>query len=182
MKAGPEDRERAAAFWAFSTGLWRAPDVEAACLRLQDEMGLDINIILFLCWLAREGWGPLDEPLIRACMDVAAPWQSGVVQPLRQLRRELKQMPVPEARGIRASIQKSEIAAEQAEQGALVMVMAILAAPKARPGTPEDVAAALDLAMAAVARYADMGEDVLNESVDFGALKAALAASSIFTP
>lgn len=37
-------------FWAFSTRLYSDPAVAALCLRLQDNAGVNVNMLLFLCW------------------------------------------------------------------------------------------------------------------------------------
>jgi len=39
-------------FWDFSLAVYRRPGVAAACLRLQDEAGVDVNLLLYFCWLA----------------------------------------------------------------------------------------------------------------------------------
>ncbi|QPG05588.1 TIGR02444 family protein [Salinimonas marina] len=37
-------------FWRYSTGVYRAPQAEALCLRLQDTAGVNVNMLLMLCW------------------------------------------------------------------------------------------------------------------------------------
>ncbi|WP_018982292.1 TIGR02444 family protein [Salinimonas chungwhensis] len=37
-------------FWAFSTKLYSDPALAARCLRLQDNAGVNVNMLLFLCW------------------------------------------------------------------------------------------------------------------------------------
>ena len=44
-------------FWDFSLALYRKPGVAAACLRLQDGPGLDVNLLLYACWTAANGAG-----------------------------------------------------------------------------------------------------------------------------
>src|SRR5260221_9331531 len=79
-------------FWAFSLDLYAHPDVAAACLRLQDEQGLDVNLLLLCCWLARSGRGRLGEGDLAAAEARAAPWRRDIIGPLRAVRRALKTM------------------------------------------------------------------------------------------
>ena len=39
-------------FWRFSIGFYRDPEVAAACIELQDQAGVDVNILMFLLWSA----------------------------------------------------------------------------------------------------------------------------------
>jgi len=80
-------------FWAFSLDLYAQPGVAAACLRLQDEQGLDVNVLLLCCWLARSGRGRLSEDDLAAAEARATPWRRDIVAPLRAVRRALKSMP-----------------------------------------------------------------------------------------
>ena len=42
-------------FWRFSLHFYRQPGVSDACIALQDGCGVDVNLLLFLLWLADEG-------------------------------------------------------------------------------------------------------------------------------
>ena len=44
-----------ASFWAFSLKAFAKPPVAQACLDLQDRLGVDVNVLLFLLWCARRG-------------------------------------------------------------------------------------------------------------------------------
>src|SRR5436190_23673840 len=39
-------------FWRFSLHFYRQAGVAEACIALQDECGVDVNLLLFLLWLA----------------------------------------------------------------------------------------------------------------------------------
>ena len=41
-------------FWTFSLGYYRGAGVSEACLELQDKCGVDVNVVLFLLWLASQ--------------------------------------------------------------------------------------------------------------------------------
>ncbi|WP_218354211.1 TIGR02444 family protein [Alteromonas lipotrueiana] len=37
-------------FWRYSTSVYQQPQAEALCLRLQDSAGVNVNMLLMLCW------------------------------------------------------------------------------------------------------------------------------------
>src|SRR5215470_4458699 len=86
--ADPET-QRGSPLWRFSLGFYRQPGVADACIALQDDCGVDVNILLFFLWLAtaRRCVPPAAAKALCAKVD---PWRDGVVVPLRTLRRRLK--------------------------------------------------------------------------------------------
>ena len=115
----PGGRSSESAFWRFSLAFYALPGVAPACLRLQDEGGADVNLMLFLLFLAKAGRTARAEDIRR--IDAAlTPWREGVVKPLRTLRRALKDgiEPIdPQAReGYRNQIKKVELEAERLQQ------------------------------------------------------------------
>ena len=101
-------------FWDFSLAIYRKPGVSEACLRLQDAAGVDVNLLLFFCWLATTRDTALDEEAIRDIVARTADWRDRVVRPLRGIRRWMKdgalietiggrQRSVPTASGIGTS-------------------------------------------------------------------------------
>jgi uncharacterized protein (TIGR02444 family) len=42
-------------FWEFSLATYKTDGVAEAALAVQDQMGLDINLILYASWLASQG-------------------------------------------------------------------------------------------------------------------------------
>jgi uncharacterized protein (TIGR02444 family) len=109
-------------FWRFSLGFYRQPGVADACIRLQDEAGVDVNLFFYLLWHAA-----LERRLSRA--EVAtieqriAPWREQVVAPLRAIRRAIK-VPPPvieagTAEAYRTRIKGMELEAERLQQEAL---------------------------------------------------------------
>lgn len=75
-------------FWDYSLSLYGHPDVEDVCLSLQRRRGLDINLLLFACWLASRGI-ELDHQAFAQAQDAVSAWQTEVVRPLRAVRRRL---------------------------------------------------------------------------------------------
>ena len=39
-------------FWRFSLRFYRQPEVADACIALQEEAGVDVNVLMFLLWHA----------------------------------------------------------------------------------------------------------------------------------
>jgi uncharacterized protein (TIGR02444 family) len=107
-------------FWDYSLQLYRRPGVEKACLVLQDEFDLDVNIVLFCLWAGAEGPGQLTSAEITECIARGGRWQREVVQRLRFIRRTLKQDELgatPELVEVfRPRAQKLELAAEHVQQ------------------------------------------------------------------
>lgn len=99
--------------WQYSLDVYRREGVEPLLLRLQDDFGLDVNVLLYAAWL-----GAQDTALTPAhCADVLAAtavWRSGVVAPLRELRRGLGNIEAAEA--VRERVKALELEAEEAQQ------------------------------------------------------------------
>jgi uncharacterized protein (TIGR02444 family) len=72
--------------WQYACQVYARAGVEAALLELQDEQGVDINLILQALWLASEGieWtqGCIPEDYSK--------WVKEQVLPLRKMRRNMK--------------------------------------------------------------------------------------------
>ncbi|WP_019531537.1 TIGR02444 family protein [Dasania marina] len=76
-------------FWQYSLTVYQRPAVAELCLQLQDDYGVDINMLLCAAWLASIGQ-PLTDPLLQGLLAESEQWQQRCVQPLRQARRFLK--------------------------------------------------------------------------------------------
>jgi uncharacterized protein (TIGR02444 family) len=122
MSMAEAQSSQASPFWRFSLRFYRQPDVAAACIALQEEAGVDVNLLLFLLWHATH-----DHELLPA--EVAAlearvgPWRDAAVVPLRAVRRALRSPPalVPEAtaEAFRTKIKGVELEAERLQQEAM---------------------------------------------------------------
>lgn len=75
--------------WDFSVDLYARPGVADGCLQLQDEWGTDVCLLLTALWLERRGVAATAER-VALLQRLAAPWQTAVSTPLRQLRRAWK--------------------------------------------------------------------------------------------
>lgn len=72
--------------WSFALSTYARPGVEAACLRLQ-EQGADVCLLLCGAWLEQRGVARLPERVV-ALQQLARPWRTDVVEPLREIRRQ----------------------------------------------------------------------------------------------
>ncbi len=114
----------ASPFWTFSLRLYGRPGVPPACLVLQDGSGVpvDVNIVLFSLFLAREGrsLGIEDAKQIVA---LAEPWRREVVVSLRSARRALKEPPAAFDNDLtdtlRQKVKAVELEAERLQQECL---------------------------------------------------------------
>jgi len=139
-------------FWRFSLRFYRNADVAAACIALQDEAGVDVNVLLFLLWNAT-----LKRTLpATAVADLDASigaWRNAAVIPLRELRRALKRPPPVVASGaaeaFRARVKAVELEAERLQQQTMYALVPSL------PFEPADTA--LAAAQANIDAYAAIG-------------------------
>jgi uncharacterized protein (TIGR02444 family) len=136
-------------FWHFSLGFYRLPDVATACIGLQDEAGVDVNLLFFLLWhasLKRR----LSSADVKGIDKHVAGWRNTAVIPLRDIRRALKSAPAMTDAGaaerFRTKVKGLELEAERLQQEALYDLAR--AAPLG-----EEVASAADAAHANIAVY-----------------------------
>jgi uncharacterized protein (TIGR02444 family) len=131
--ADPSSRD--SAFWRFSLRFYALPDVAPACLALQDEANVDVNLMLFLLFLAEGGRAITRDDVARLDASIAH-WRSEVVEPLRALRRRLKSgvgdVPPAASEGLRNMVKKIELEAERLEQGRLENAASTLGKPAPR--------------------------------------------------
>jgi len=107
-------------FWNFSISFYGGEGVASLLLKFQDDWQADVNLLLYCCWAGWSGAPRFTEAEMSALCQVVLPWQSEIIQPLRGLRRTLKQDarggPRPWVETVRGAIQSAELAAEQLQQ------------------------------------------------------------------
>jgi uncharacterized protein (TIGR02444 family) len=109
-------------FWRFSLAFYRLPKVADACIALQEEAGVDVNVLLYLLWQARQGRRfAVDD--VAALEAAVAPWRKATVIPLRNVRRALKSPPTlvagSTAEAFRNRVKAVELEAERLQQEAM---------------------------------------------------------------
>jgi uncharacterized protein (TIGR02444 family) len=109
-------------FWRFSLRFYRAPAVADACIALQEQAGVDVNLLLFLLWQAARS-RTLSEQEVEQLEAAIRPWREATVIPLRGVRRALKSPPDLVAPAVaeqfRTKIKAVELEAERLQQEAM---------------------------------------------------------------
>lgn len=106
-------------FWRFSLAVYDKPGVPEICIDLQDRHGVDVNILLYLLFRARDAvaLGRNDIERLDAGL---APWRTRIVHPLRHVRRALKEGEFADlARdddALRSQVKATELQAEKLQQ------------------------------------------------------------------
>lgn len=113
-------------FRDFSFAVYTAPAVEEECLSLQDDHGVDVNMLLFCAYAAVVAGVVLSAQDLADIDQEVAALRDGVIAPLRTCRRALKHgiarlypEHVIEAQKLRARVKELELAAEYLEQDSL---------------------------------------------------------------
>jgi uncharacterized protein (TIGR02444 family) len=132
--------------WAFALHLYAQPGVAAACLRLQDEAGVDVMMFLMTAFAAVRHRVLLTPAEIRELDEVCRPWREQIVQPLRALRTQLKSGPLPAPSSatepFRSTIKAAELAAERLQNQLLAENLPVRA-PERATLAPEDLRSVL---------------------------------------
>jgi uncharacterized protein (TIGR02444 family) len=137
-------------FWRHSLNYYRQSGVSEACITLQDNCGVDVNLLLFLFWLASER-RVLDADEVRKLDATIKSWRELTIIPIRDVRRNLKGAKTfvdpAKQEAFRDKVKAVELGAEQLQQEALY------AFAKSGPlGKPAEPAAAARGNIAAYAR------------------------------
>jgi len=101
--------------WDFSLSRYARAGVADACLRLQDEQGVNVNLLLWCIWLEQQGI-TLDAARLRSAQKRIHSWDEHYVLPLRQLRRRMKaEFGAADAgvEQVRSQIKQAELLAEK---------------------------------------------------------------------
>lgn len=99
------------ALWRFACEQWENAALRNLLLRLQDEQGYRVNMLLFACWCATNGTR-LHEHITQAAAQTEA-WHEKMIIPLRDLRRSTSEAFSAEEVG--QVLQEAELLAEKAE-------------------------------------------------------------------
>ncbi len=114
------------AFWNFSLAFYARPGVAEACLRLQEEADVDVNVMLYLLFLAANG-KRIAAPALEQIEATVGEWRDGIVRPLRGVRRHLKSSIGPFelklTAALRSDVKQIELEAERLQQLTLERVL-----------------------------------------------------------
>jgi uncharacterized protein (TIGR02444 family) len=109
-------------FWNFSLAVYRARAVQNECLDLQDQFGLDVNLLLLCAYLGAGHGVALTSDDIASARQEVDQWNEDIVKPLRAARRNLKTIELPDphtaqaAMQLRAQVKVAELESERIEQ------------------------------------------------------------------
>jgi len=108
-------------FWNYSSQIWKLPDVENICLELQNNYDINVNLILYCCWVGDKNLNLNDDDL-QILLDTIQPWQT-MIKPLRDSRKMMQQqliaMPANMLDQTIENISEMELNAEHMSQLAL---------------------------------------------------------------
>lgn len=104
----PRDLEPDNPLWRYALAVWKNPDVQQTCLRLQGE-GWSVTRLICAGWLAQQNRRYTGEEDA-----TVAEWRDCVTGPLRAVRRNLPKTSGP-AGELRQSVAALELQAEQLE-------------------------------------------------------------------
>jgi uncharacterized protein (TIGR02444 family) len=109
-------------FWRFSLHFYRQTGVSDACIALQDNCGVDVNLLLFLFWLASDG-RLLSPDEVKKLDEKVRSWRELTIIPIRETRRKLKGaatlLDPGKQEAFRNKVKAVELDAEKLQQEAL---------------------------------------------------------------
>jgi uncharacterized protein (TIGR02444 family) len=142
--------------WRFALSFYGREGVSSACLVLQEKLGVDVNILLFVIFARLERGVTLDTQELAAIDGLVRGWRTEIVQVLRQVRTRLKSAPFSSSSSatedLRNRIKADELSAEQIE---LVMLAGWL---ERQPPRRADLLADAQSIPSLVARYFAAGK------------------------
>ena len=144
MSAPQAPSAQGSPFWRFSLHFYRQPKVADTCIALQEEAGVDVNLLLFLLWQATRKRAFTAAEVAEIERRVGA-WREMTVIPLRTLRRALKSPPpliaVATAELFRTKVKAVELEAERLQQEAMYQ-LADASPPGREVSSPDEAARA----------------------------------------
>jgi uncharacterized protein (TIGR02444 family) len=156
-------------FWRFSLKFYGQSGVSDACIALQDGCGIDVNLLLFLFWLASERQ-LLSPDEVKKLDATIKSWRELTIIPIRDTRRKLKGAKTfvdpAKQEALRDKVKAVELEAEKLQQEALYAFTQT--GPLGKPSEPSDAArgnvAAYEHAMGA--SFPEASVDVLVGAFD----------------
>jgi uncharacterized protein (TIGR02444 family) len=135
MKTSPADLDRDS--WAFALEVYGRPGVSDACLKLQNEAGVDVLMLLVTAFAAVRLRLLLTLAEITELDNACRAWREQIIRPLRSIRAGLKTGPAPapssETEPFRSKMKLIELDAERLQNQLLAACL-----PR-RPAKPDDV-------------------------------------------
>lgn len=98
--------------WNYSLVSYKRTGVETVCLALQDEFNLNINFLLYCCWLSTNGIRMNNTELLQQVKELRY-WDQEVLMPIRQARRALVKLRIAETESLTEKVMACELDAER---------------------------------------------------------------------
>lgn len=115
--------------WPFCLALYARPGIASDCIMLQDQIGVDVNLLLYACWAACFCDKPLTQEDFAPLIAATERWRTEVIVPIRAARRAAKaaaeSQPLAEDEQVVPQLRDVELAAEKVE----IAILADLAPP-----------------------------------------------------
>jgi len=112
-------------FWRYSLKFYGQAGVSDACIALQDGCGVDVNLLLYLFWLAAEGRLVTADD-VKMLDDKVKSWRELTIMPIRDVRRRLKGAKTfidpAKQEALRDKVKVAELEAERLQQEGLYAV------------------------------------------------------------
>jgi uncharacterized protein (TIGR02444 family) len=112
-------------FWRYSLKFYGQSGVSDACIALQDGCGIDVNLLLYLFWLASEGRQVTADD-VKMLDDKVRSWRELTIIPIRDVRRKLKGAATfidpAKQEALRDKVKVAELEAERLQQEGLYAV------------------------------------------------------------
>jgi uncharacterized protein (TIGR02444 family) len=112
-------------FWRYSLKFYGQPGVSDACIALQDGCGIDVNLLLYLFWLASDGRLVTAQD-VTMLDDKVRSWRELTIIPIRDVRRKLKGamtfIDPAKQEALRDKVKVAELEAERLQQEGLYAV------------------------------------------------------------
>ena len=167
-------------FWDFSLALHQKPGVYPACLELQRNHGLDVNLLFYCLWVGAAGAGGLSPEAFGRVLASIGQWQEEVVRPIWRARWKLKPsypgFPAELTEPLRKALIQAELDAEHLEQIQLGRCLELTF----NPGLPPEkraADAAANLALYLKGLFSGRGETAPRDNLVSGGLSDLLAAA-----
>lgn len=113
-------------FWEYAGEIYRRDGVSRILLDWQDQHAANVNAVLLCLWAAHRGRA-LSASDCAALQSAVAGWHAAAVVPLRNLRGRMKadwSDLAPGYEKVRQAVFDAEMAAERAEQAAMIRALA----------------------------------------------------------
>src|ERR1700693_4983054 len=132
--------------WAFALEIYARPRVAEACIKLQNEAGVDVMMFLRVASAAVRHRIFLAASEIRTLDETCRPWREQIVRPIRAIRSGLKSGPLPapnsDTEQFRSKVKTIELAPERLQNQLLAECLP-LRPPERDAADPEELRSVL---------------------------------------